>query len=72
MRWRTWELWAVALGVLLGAGPAMYATITAAVATGVLAGATGIAFMLDRDPKRPSLSLTVGPQGGGIGVVGAW
>lgn len=51
---------------------AVYATITAAVATGVLGGATALAYALDRDPSRPSIALTVGPQGGGIGFIGAW
>jgi hypothetical protein len=30
------------------------------------------AFALDRDPSRPAIALTVGPQGGGIGFTGAW
>lgn len=51
---------------------AVYATVTAGIATGMLAGATALAFAFDRDPSRPSVALTIGPQGGGIGLTGAW
>jgi hypothetical protein len=51
---------------------ASYAAITAAVATGVFAGATVLTFVLDRAHPRPSVALTVSPEGGGIGVMGAW
>lgn len=51
---------------------AVYATITAGVATGVLAVATVFAFALERDRSSPSIALTVSPQGGGIGLAGAW
>lgn len=47
-------------------------TLTAGIATAVLAGAAGIAYGFEQRTTRPRVVPTVGLNGGGIVVLGAW